>query len=192
MLYEMGIPVVETGDKLHYEIGQKVPLTLDRENVLPAFLAQVRLAVFNRTHGMLNAEDVNSEWAESAVSSPECSASAVQSYLNKRFGEKRVSFDPSDTEANKIATSQGYTIVHGGMMSAGAWKNARSAGAISPVIRFRANLRDPLDLRDAPGSRDRDDPFCRKPSTAPARARVPSCPPHDDPLPPASASTPLR
>jgi hypothetical protein len=133
MLYEMGIPVVETGDKWHYDIGQKVPLTLDRENVLPAFLAQVRLAVFNRTHGTLNADDVNSEWAESAVSSPECSASAVQSYLNKRFGEKRVSFDPSDSEANKIATSQGYTIVHGGMMSAGAWKNARSTGAISPA-----------------------------------------------------------
>ncbi|MBI5388721.1 MAG: hypothetical protein HZA90_29010 [Verrucomicrobia bacterium] len=37
MLYEMGIPVVETGDKWHCDIGQKVPLTLDRENVPPAF-----------------------------------------------------------------------------------------------------------------------------------------------------------
>ena len=30
LLYEMGIPVVETADKWHYDIGQKVPLTLDR------------------------------------------------------------------------------------------------------------------------------------------------------------------
>lgn len=60
-LYEMGIPVVETGDKWHYDIGQKIPLTLDRENVLPAFLTQVRLAVFNHTHGKLAANDVNSE-----------------------------------------------------------------------------------------------------------------------------------
>lgn len=44
-----------------------------------------------------------------------------------------MSFDPSDTEANKIAVSKGYTVVHGGMMSAGAWKNARKAGAISPA-----------------------------------------------------------
>jgi hypothetical protein len=132
-LYEMGIPVVETGDKWHYDIGQKVPLTLDRENVLPAFLNQVRLAVFNRTHDKLAANDVNSEWAEAAIASPDCSAPAVESYLKTRFGEKRVSFDPSDTEANKIAVSQGYTLVHGGMMSAGAWKNARNTNAISPA-----------------------------------------------------------
>jgi hypothetical protein len=50
-LYEMGIPVVETGDRWHYDIGQKVPLTLDRENVPPGFLRQVRGAVFNRMHG---------------------------------------------------------------------------------------------------------------------------------------------
>jgi hypothetical protein len=132
-LYEMGIPIVETGDKWHYDIAQKVPLTLDRENVLPAFLTQVRLAVFNRTHDKLAADDVNSEWAEAAIASPDCSPQAVESYLNVRFGEKRVSFDPSDSEANKIAVSQGFTVVHGGMMSAGAWKNARSANAISPA-----------------------------------------------------------
>jgi hypothetical protein len=133
MLYEMGIPVVETGDKWHYDIGQKIPLTLDRENVLPAFLTQVRLAVFNRTHGKLTANDMNSEWAEAAIASPDCTAEAAESYLKTRFGEKRVSFDPSDSEANKIAVSKGYTVVHGGMMSAGAWKNARNAGAISPA-----------------------------------------------------------
>ena len=42
MLYEMGIPVVETGNKWHYDFGQKVPLTLDWENVQPSFLRQVR------------------------------------------------------------------------------------------------------------------------------------------------------
>lgn len=132
-LYEMGIPVVETGDKWHYDIGQKIPLTLDRENVPPAFLTQVRLAVFNRTHDKLAANDVNSEWAEAAIASPDCSAAAIESYRKTRFGEKRVSFDPSDTEANKIAVSQGYTVVHGGMMSAGAWKSARAANAILPA-----------------------------------------------------------
>ena len=132
-LYEMGIPVVETGDRWHYDIGQKVPLTLDRENVPPGFLRQVRVPVFNRMHSQLVAEDVNSEWAETAIASPDCATDAVQSYVNKRFGEKRVSFDPSDPEANKLAVSKGYTVVHGGMMSAGAWRNAKSASAILPA-----------------------------------------------------------
>jgi len=133
MLYEMGIPVVETGDKWQYDIGQKVPLTLDRENVQPSFLRQVRVAVFNRMHGQLGPEDVNSEWTETAIASPDCTPDAVQSYVSRRFGEKRVSFDPSDPEANKLAVSQGYTVVHGAMMSSAAWKNAKSANAIQPA-----------------------------------------------------------
>ncbi len=132
-LYEMGIPVVETGDKWHYDIGQKVPLTLDRENFQPSFLRQVRVAVFNRMHAHLAPEDVNSEWAELAIASPDCAREAVESYVSRRFGEKRASFDPSDPEANKLAVSQGYTVVHGGMMSAGAWQNAKSASAILPA-----------------------------------------------------------
>jgi hypothetical protein len=132
-IYEMGIPVVETGDKWHYDIAQKVPLTMDRENVQPAFLGQVRLAVFNRTHERLVTDDMNSEWVEMAAASPNCSGEAMESYLAKRFGEKRVSFDPSDVEANKLAVSQGFTVVHGGMMSAATWKNAKQANAILPA-----------------------------------------------------------
>ena len=132
-IYEMGIPVVETGDKWHYDIAQKVPLTMDRENVQSAFLGQVRLAVFNYTHKQLVGDDMNSEWVEMAVASPDCHGEAIESYLGKRFGEKRVSFDPSDAEANKLALSQGFTLVHGGMMSAPAWKNARMANAILPA-----------------------------------------------------------
>jgi len=132
-LYEMGIPVVETGDKWHYDIGQKLPLTIDRENVQPSFMRQVRVAVFNRMHTKLGPEDVNSEWAETAIASPDCVPEAVQSYLARRFGDRRVSYDPSDPEANKLAVSQGYTVVHGGMMSSAAWQNAKSANAILPA-----------------------------------------------------------
>jgi len=80
---------VETCYRWHYDIGQKVPLTLDRENVPPGFLRQVRVAVFNRMHGQLTAEDANSERAEAAVASPDCKAEAVESYMGRRFGEKR-------------------------------------------------------------------------------------------------------
>jgi hypothetical protein len=36
VLYEMGIPVVSTGDKWHVDIQQKVPLNLERDNVSPS------------------------------------------------------------------------------------------------------------------------------------------------------------
>ena len=110
-----------------------MPLTLDRENVPPGFLRQVRVAVLNQMHAQLGPDDVNSEWAETAIASPDCTPDAVRSYLRTRFGEKRVSFDPSDPEVNKLAVSQGFTVVHGAMMSAGAWKNVRDAHAILPA-----------------------------------------------------------
>jgi hypothetical protein len=53
--------------------------------------------------------------------------------MAKKFGDQRVSFDPSDPEANKLAVSKGYTVVHGSMMSADAWTNARAAKAIQPA-----------------------------------------------------------
>lgn len=49
-----------------------------------------------------------------------------------KFGQ-RVSFDPSDAEANKLAVSKGYTVMHGAMMSAAAWKNAKVANPILPA-----------------------------------------------------------
>ena len=55
-LYEMGLPVVETGDKWHVNIGQKVPLNRDRDNVRPAFLQSVRVAVLNAAFDLLTTE----------------------------------------------------------------------------------------------------------------------------------------
>lgn len=132
-LYEMGIPVVETGDKYHYNIGQKVPLTMDRENVPPAFLAAVRVAVFNVVHSTVSEDDVNEEWVQEAAASPSCTPEAATHYMEEKFGEKRVSYDPSDPEANNRAVAAGYTVVHGAMMHKGAWSNARNAHAIQPA-----------------------------------------------------------
>lgn len=39
-LYELGLPVVDTGDRWHVNIGQKVPLNLDRDNVRPTYLTK--------------------------------------------------------------------------------------------------------------------------------------------------------
>ncbi|MBE0541683.1 MAG: hypothetical protein IH623_09895 [Verrucomicrobia bacterium] len=133
MLYEMGIPIVETADKWHYDVAQKIPLTLDREGVAPSFLRDVRLAVFNHVHEQLRAEEMNSPWVEQVVAEKDCKPAAIQTYLNRRFSEKRVAYDPSDPEANKLAVSKGYVVVTGSMMSSGAWKNSKTAKAIVPA-----------------------------------------------------------
>ena len=133
MLYEMGIPIVQTGDKWHYDVAQKIPLTLDREGVAPSFVRDLRLAVFNHMHERIKTEDINSPWIEQVVADKDCTPDAVKTYLDRRFSEKRVAYDPSDPEANKLAVSKGYTVVTGSMMSSGAWKNSKCAQAILPA-----------------------------------------------------------
>jgi hypothetical protein len=50
-----------------------------------------------------------------------------------RFGEKRVAYDPSDPEANKLAVSRGYTVVHGGHLSKPEWDAVKRTNAILPA-----------------------------------------------------------
>lgn len=132
-LYEMGLPVVETGDKWHVNIAQKVPLNRDRDNVKPAFLRTVRTLVLNEMHDRLTEEDANQNWVRQGSSDPACTQEAIRKVLDLRFGEKRAAYDPTDAEANKKWVSLGGTVVHGSMMNGQEWKNAKDAGAIVPA-----------------------------------------------------------
>jgi hypothetical protein len=136
MLYEMGIPVVallEGGDHWHIDIGQKVPLNMDRDNVTPAYLRTVRRIVLDHAHDLISEADAREAWTTDAASDEHVSAPALGTMLDKRFGEKRVSYDPSDPEANKLAVSEGYTVVHGGMLPKDAWKNVKGHDLIKPA-----------------------------------------------------------
>ena len=133
MLYEMGIPVVETGDRWHVDIAQKVPLNTDRDNVTPAFLAKVRVAVLNLMASQIEKADATANWVRAAAENPQCSNEAITRVLDLRFGAARVSYDPSDIGSNKEAVSAGHVVVSGGSLSAGEWENARRAEAITPA-----------------------------------------------------------
>jgi hypothetical protein len=134
-LYEMGIPVVETGDRWHLDIAQKVPLNLDRDNVPPAYLSRIRALVGDLMSEALTVEDANAPWLREAVQDhgEEMAPATISRIADLRFGEKRVSFDPSDQEANSLAASKGYTVVHGSQMSKNEWEAMRRAGAILPA-----------------------------------------------------------
>mgnify|MGYP003543243157 CR=1 FL=1 len=131
MIYEMGIPVCETGDKFHVNVYQKVPLQMDRESVTDAFLRTVRTMIINETYQFLTVEDATSDWALQAAKDKRISDEAITKSLDLRFGEKRVSYDPTDPEANDTAQANGFTVVHGRTLSKPEWDNAKRAGAIT-------------------------------------------------------------
>ncbi len=135
MLYEMGIPVVETGDRWSLNIAQKVPLNLDRDNVPPAYLSRVRALAVEAMSGQLTTEDANASWVREAFQKHggDMSVDTVEQLTRLRFGDKRVAYDPSDLEANHIAVARGYTLVHGGNMTKGEWDTVRRAGVLLPA-----------------------------------------------------------
>jgi hypothetical protein len=136
-LHEMGIPVVEFRDGLPWsiDVGQRVPLNVDRDNVTPGYLRKLRVVVLNQMHGSITTkEEATKPWVVDATSSPDCSAEALEAVLKARYGEKRVAYDPSDPEGSKLAVSKGYTVVHGGSLTAGQWQNVKKfTGTLSPA-----------------------------------------------------------
>jgi hypothetical protein len=133
MIYEMGIPVVETGDTWHIDIGQKVPLNMERDNVTPAFLRAVRVAVVNSFGSQLPTDTVTTTWVREAASDQNIESLAFKHIMRERFGTQAVVYDPSDVGSNREASSKDYTVVSGGSLSAGEWENVRRTGAITPA-----------------------------------------------------------
>jgi hypothetical protein len=76
-LYEMGIPVVELagGEPWHVNVGQKVPLSMERDNVTPVFLSRLRVEILNYVANSLTTEQARATWVTSAMG---CSAVDIQ------------------------------------------------------------------------------------------------------------------
>jgi hypothetical protein len=150
-LYEMGLPVVETGDRWHINIHQKVPLNRDRDNVKPAFLQAVRVAVLNAAHDLLATdEDSTAGWVKLAGADVRCSDDAIKHLIRLRFGEKVAAPDPSDTAAMKAFVAQGGVIVAG--LSKGEWANVKRAGAVLPAGKICPTAKPYSDDPNAPSA----------------------------------------
>ena len=132
-IYEMGIPVVETDFPWSVDIGQKIPLNADRDNVTPAYRKALGVLVLNEMHDRLTREEASSPIVQEALTSPDVAPEAVNSVLTQQYGENRVAFDPSDPEANQNAAANGYVVIHGGAFSKAAWNNIRSSQAATPA-----------------------------------------------------------
>lgn len=132
-IYEMGIPVVETGDKYHVNVHQKVPLNMDRDNVTPGYLRRVRAETLNATAKLLTEKDAQETWVTNAMEDEAVEDDAVVAAVEKRFGEKRVVYDPNDVEASQNAMAKGYTVMHGGSLPKRAWEAVKRSQAAFPA-----------------------------------------------------------
>ena len=115
--------------RLHRPEG---PLNRDRDNVRPAYLQAVRVAVLNAAHDLLTTdEEATAPWCKLAGADQRCSDDAIKHLIRLRFGEKVAAPDPSDIEAMKAFQAQGGTIVVG--LSKAEWANVRRCGAVQPA-----------------------------------------------------------
>ncbi len=152
MLYEMGLPVVPIGGAWNVNVGQKVPLTTDRDNVPPAYLRALRAEVLNHAAQLIPEEQSGEKWLDHGLSDRRITKEAVETVLDKRFGEKRVIFDPSDLEANKRAVASGYTVIAPRSLSKDAWAQVKRheaalpAGQVTPSPRPYGDGEDPASM----------------------------------------------
>lgn len=106
---------------------------MDRDNVPPSFLRDVRAVTLNLTARILDETQASANWVSEALEDERIESAAVEQVLDKRYGEMRVVYDPSDLEANRIALSTGYSVIPANAMSKDAWKNVRKFAAALPA-----------------------------------------------------------
>ncbi len=147
-LYELGIPVVDLDDPWDIEVLQKVPLSAERDNVTPAYLREVRVAVLNAMHLHLKIEDAMRPAVMDVLG--EVNADTVTAVLDRQYGSKRAIFDPSDPEANQRLVSEGYSVIQGGSFTREVWANIKMHGAALPAGQIRPTPKPYSDDPNAP------------------------------------------
>jgi len=130
-IYEMGIPVVAIEDRYIVDVGQKVPLNMDRDNVTPSYLRKVRTAVLNEMAARLTAEEATGTWVKEALVHAE--AAVVETVVAKLYGPDAVRYDLSDPEANKLAAAAGRTVIPPGAFDRATWARVRETGTFLPA-----------------------------------------------------------
>jgi hypothetical protein len=123
----MGIPVVEFEDKepWHVDIGQKVPLNMDRDNVTPAYRKTLQVVVLNESVDLISEEQAADSWVKAATSDKRCNEDTLDTVLTHQYGEDRVVFDPTDPEGVKRALDRGASIIYPRSLSKGQHENNR-------------------------------------------------------------------
>jgi hypothetical protein len=130
LIFELGLPVIETGDRWSYDVQQRVPLTADRDNVRPSFLQDVRAAVLNALADRLQPQDASERWVRDGAADPEVRPETTRRVADLRWGERRVVPTPGDRDGLERAIAAGCHVVSPSEMSAAEWERMREAEAV--------------------------------------------------------------
>jgi hypothetical protein len=129
-LYEMGIPVVPIDENLkwHVDIGQKVPLNIERDNVTPSYLRDIYTAIASEKIDEVAEEDASAPWLTIAAENTKTHKTIIKKVFEKRFGTNAVIYDQGDLGANREATAAGKSVVPKGSMTPEMRRNVLAAG----------------------------------------------------------------
>ena len=131
-LYEMGIPVVPIDENLrwHVDIGQKVPLNIERDNVTPSYLREVYNAVLAEKVNELQRKRLQPRGLLQAMESPKATKETLEGVITKRFGSGAVRRDHSDKGSNREAQSQDRKVVERAAFPKAVWDNINKQGLL--------------------------------------------------------------
>ena len=132
-LYEMGVPVVSTDIRWSIDVHQKVPLNRDRDNVTPTYKREVCRMVAEAMREQLTVDDANG-WANPVLEDSKASDDVLIKLLDEKFGRERVTFDPTDPEANTKAGLNGHAVVYGRNLTGDAWKLLKSREGVRATL----------------------------------------------------------
>ena len=124
MIFELGIPVVESDIDYNVNVLQKVPLNKDRDNITPSFRKTLCTEVLNNCFKDLSKEQVKNGWVTDALE--DAKPEAVNDVISKKHGEDAVVFDPNDPEANHKAYADGREVIHGGSYNKKVWNQIKT------------------------------------------------------------------
>ena len=133
-IFELGIPVVSTGDIFHYDVRQRIPLPINRNNVHPNYLKRLRGAVLDATADLLTPEQAANRGVTDGI--PTARPETRVTVLNARFGEKRYVTD-FNREAGGELFAEGHTPVPPNAFDSETWKAIKEAGAIQSANQLR-------------------------------------------------------
>ena len=114
----------------HIDVQQRVPLTLDRESIRPAYLKAVYAEVLNHTYKDIPDDEVSVPWVRTGFVDNRTSKNAVETIFQKRYGNKYLSKNPFDPNANDEAISHGHHLINGAELSKDEWKKLKENNLI--------------------------------------------------------------
>jgi hypothetical protein len=94
--------------------------------------------VFNAMAAHLSKHDATATWVREAMGDGRSAQEDTARAMDLRFSDKRVTYDPSDPEANLIAASRGYIVISPGSLSGAEWEQVKAhnlslpAGQVTP------------------------------------------------------------